>query len=123
MESHFNFLRVKGGWTYFARLAVVSDAGIDGVQLSAEDVSENPHLAKKWMEAARLGAEKALQAHLESGGTRLGLMIMSVLGTEVDTTCNAVEVASYCAAWKALGHSETELAIEFDQEWRIKRME
>jgi hypothetical protein len=120
MEGQFNFLRMRSGRTYFARIGVVSDLGFEGVQLSATAGSQNPHTPEPWMEAAWLGADKARQAHEELGGGKIGLKVISVSGTEVDTTEGAIEVASYCAAWKALGHSETDLIIEFDDDWRVR---
>lgn len=120
MESQFNFLRVKGGRTYFARIAVVLDIATTGVKLSVIG-SQNPPVPELWIKAAQLGAEKAMQAHLELGGDEIGLKITSIIGTEVDTASDAIEVASFCASWKALGHSETDLIIEFDQDWRVGR--
>jgi len=122
MEGQFNFLRVKNGRTYFARVTVASDPEVEGVRVLSTAGSQNPHTPEQWIDAARVGSEKASQMHLALGGDKIGLSVTSVLGTEVDTTDNIIEVASFCAAWKALGHVETDLSIEFDQEWRVSRL-
>ncbi len=121
MENQFNFLRVKDGRTYFARVAVASDIAIEGVRVSTEAGSQNPNTPESWLDAARLGAEGALNAHIELGGGKIGLTVRSVLGTEVDTSSNAVEIAAFCATWGALGHSDSELILEFDQQWKVRR--
>lgn len=122
MKSQFNFLRVKDGRTYFARVAIATDPGIEGVQLSANAGAPNPNTPERWLEAARIGAERALHAHVELGGSRVGLMVTSVLGTEVDTTESTIEVAAFCATWEALEHPETELKFEFNREWQVRRL-
>jgi hypothetical protein len=121
MEKQFNFLRVKDGRTYFARVAVASDLAIEGVRLSANAGSQNPDTAESWLEAARLGAGAALNAHIGLEGGKIGLTVTSVLGTEVDTSSNTVEIAAFCASWEALGHSDSELILEFDHQWRVRR--
>jgi len=120
MENQFNFLRVKGGRTYFARVTVASDPGFEGVRISAKARDQNPYTPEGWLEAARLGAERAWRAHIELGGTKIGLQVTSVLGTEVDTSGSTVEVAAFCAAWKTLGREESELNVEFDREWKVR---
>lgn len=66
-----------------------------------------------------MGGEKALQAHVNLGGGKIGLEVINVLGTEVDTRKDAVEVAAFCAAWKAFGRDEAALNIKFDGQWKI----
>ena len=120
MESEFNFLQVIAGKTYFARVTVAASSEVESIQISPKAGSQNPNASRRWLEAARMGAERARQAHSERGGPNLGLTIMSVLGTDVDTTDNSVEVAAFCSAWKALGHPEAELKLEFHQDWQVK---
>ena len=119
MKNQFNFLRVKGGRTYFARVVLALDSGIEGVQALPTAGEQNSHISQQWIEAARRGSNKARRMHITMGGGKVGLTVTSVLGTEADTTSNTIEVASFCAAWKVLGHADTELSIEFDQEWRV----
>ncbi len=118
-EAQFNFLRVKKGILYFARVAVAVLAGAKGVRLSANAGAEGPHTPESWLKAAKDGVERALKKHLELGGTRVGLVINLVLGTGADTTDNSVEVAAFCAAWKVLGREESHLKFEFDGEWTV----
>src|SRR5689334_2720387 len=122
MENQHNFLRVKDGRAYFARVTVVSDPEIEGVRLSADAGDQNRNTPQQWLEGARIGAERAWQEHLHLGGRRIGLTVTSVLGTDLDTNGNTTEVAAFCAAWKTLGHSDTELTFEFDKEWRVFRV-
>jgi hypothetical protein len=90
------------------------------VRLSANAGAENPHTPEGWLKAARIGAERALKKHAELGAAQVGLAITQVLGTEVDTRDNTVEVAAFCAAWKALGRDESQLTLEFDGQWTVK---
>jgi hypothetical protein len=123
MNTQFNFLQVKEGKTYFARVAVTSDPRIDGIRIAEKAGEQIPSFKMEWLEAARVGAEKALQAHIDLGGSRAGLEVITVLGTEVDTGKDTVEVAAFCAAWKAFGHNESALKIEFDGQWTVGRRE
>lgn len=119
MEIQFTFLQVKEGITHAARVTVSSDPLIDGVKIAEKAGAQIPSFNTDWLEAARLGAEKALRAHLELGGSRVGVRVVTVLGTEVDTRRDTVEVAAFCAAWKAFGHNESALKIEYDGQWRV----
>jgi len=119
MDTQFNFLQVKEGKTYFARVAVSPSPQIDGIKIAEKAGAQIPSFSNDWLEAARLGAEKALQAHLSLGGSRVGIEVVTVLGTEVDTRQDTVEVAAFCAAWKAFGHHESALKIEYDGRWTV----
>ena len=119
MEIQFNFLQVKEGKTYFARVAVSPNPQIDRIKVAENAGAQIPSFSMDWLEAARLGAEKALQAHLNLGGSRVGMEVVTVLGTEVDTRRDTVEVAAFCAVWKAFGHDESALKIEYDGQWRV----
>lgn len=119
MEIQFNFLQVKEGKTHFARVVVALDPQIHGIKIAEKAGAQIPSFNMDWLEAARLGAEKALRAHLELGGSRVGARVITVLGTEVDTRRDAVEVAAFCAAWKAFGHDESALKIEYDGQWKV----
>ena len=119
IENQFNFLRVKDGQAYFARVTVAQNMEINDVQISAKASAQNTNIPKSWLDAACLGAKKALNAHIEFGGVEIGIIVTSVFGTEVDTNDNTVEIAAFCATWAALGHSDSELIIEFDQQWRV----
>ena len=119
-EQEFNFLRVKNGRPYFARVSVVADLAIQGVQVLQKTNSHDSHFPQSWLDAAFVGATMALDRHLQLGGNKIGVVINWVLGTEVDTTTDSVETAAYLAAWKALGHQESELDLDFDERWQIK---
>jgi hypothetical protein len=119
METEFNFLKVKEGITHAARITVSSDPLIDGVKIAEKAGAQIPTFDIDWLKAARQGAEKALQAHIALGGGRVGLEVTTVLGTEVDTRKDTVEVAAFCAAWKVFGHDESTLKFEYDGHWRV----
>jgi hypothetical protein len=119
MEIQYTFLQVKEGMTHAARVTVSSDPLIDGVKIAEKAGAQIPSFSSDWLEAARQGAEKALQAHLSLGGSRVGTEVVTVLGTEVDTRQDTVEVAAFCAAWKAFGHHESALKIEYDGRWTV----
>ncbi|HEY1110065.1 MAG TPA: hypothetical protein VGE76_15550 [Opitutaceae bacterium] len=112
--AEFTFLRVMNGTTYFSRVTVAPGT-VAGVLIGTPDTS----VPAAWLDAARAGAESASAKHIELGGTQTGLIIDQVIGTEVDTTENAVEIAAYCAAWKALGRHESQLVVAFNGEWRV----
>jgi len=119
MKTEFNFLRVKDSVTHAARVTVSSDPRINGIKIAERAGAQIPSFSMDWLEAARLGAEKALRAHLNLVGSRVGIEVVAVLGTEVDTRRDTVEVAAFCAAWKAFGHDESALKIEYDGQWRV----
>jgi len=105
--------------THAARVTVSSDPRINGIKIAERAGAQIPSFSMDWLEAARLGAEKALRAHLNLVGSRVGIEVVAVLGTEVDTRRDTVEVAAFCAAWKAFGHDESALKIEYDGQWRV----
>lgn len=119
-ETQFNFLHVKNGRAYFARVVVVATPEVTGVQLLINAGEQNSHTPDDWLKASCAGAARALKEHLELGGNQTGLTISSVIGTEVDTREDVVEVTAACAAWKALGHEESQLKVEFNGEWTVK---
>ena len=119
METQFNFLQVKEGKTFFARVVVAADPRIDGIKVAEKAGAQIPSFNMDWLEAARLGAEKALRAHVDFGGSRVAVELITVLGTEVDTRQDTVEVAAFCAAWKAFGHDQSALKIEYDGQWMV----
>ena len=120
METQVNFLQVNEGKTYFARVTVSPNPQIDGIKIAEKARAQISSFSIDWLEAARLGAENALRVHLNLGGSRVGMEVVTVLGTEVDTRRDAVEVAAFCAAWKAFGHDESALKIEYDGQWRVR---
>ena len=122
MESTFNFIKVRGS-SRFARVTISTNASVTGVHMAVPPYDPADRLFQEWLGAARSGAESALQVFISHGGKEVGLDIKNVIGVTVDTTLDAVEVASFCAAWKALGNPESELTIEFDDSshtWKVK---
>ena len=118
MTAQFNFLRVRNGICYFARVAVSADVGSTGVRIS-DAVDEGEWTNEPWRAAALVGAGNALARHLDAGGEQSALLVTAILGTDVDTTPNSVEVAAFGAAWIALGHPESQLDISFGDKWTV----
>jgi hypothetical protein len=119
MVDGFKFLQVKQGRTFFAHVFVTSDGAASGVSVSNQ--SQNERVPNEWFDAAVKGAKKALDEHIHFGGNPMGLLVTDVLGTEVDSNENTIEVATFFAAWEALGHSPTDFTVSFDGEWRVSK--
>lgn len=66
-----------------------------------------------WGTAVASGLKRALDWHRQvAGGGEASFRVTHFLFTHVDTTSDAVECAATIAGWKALGHKESEIAIE-----------
>ena len=121
-EISYSFLKVKDGRTYFARVFVRADSTTTNgnVTIAADAGAGNPHTPNEWLHSAVAGAKAAIASYDKLHRGAPAITIMTVMGTEVDTTPNSVEVAAFCAAWKALGGDEDRLKFEFDNEWRVQ---
>jgi hypothetical protein len=117
MVSEFKFFRIHKGLPYFAKVRVVSGAGASALSPSAV----KHRIPTAWVKAAERGVAKALDEHIKSGGSWQSLIVDEVIGIEVDSNENTMEVAAFCAAWQALGHLEAELAVTFDGQWQVRR--
>lgn len=105
----FNFLRVSAGRTFFARVSVRPSPAPDGMEVSVAPTAfegcQKMGAYSDWAAAAQRGVRYAL-AHTPSpfpSGVRL--LVTSILGTEVDTSADAVAAAACFATWDALGVS------------------
>lgn len=120
-ETSYNFLKVRDGRTYFARVFVKIDpTTTTGHVTVADDAgSKNPHTQKEWLHSAVLGAKAAIASYDKLHRGSPAVTVTTVMGTEVDTGPTSVEVAAFCATWKALGGDENRLKILFDNDWRV----
>lgn len=121
-ETSYNFLKVRDGRTYFARVFVKIDtAGTSGEVTIAVDAGEkNPHTPSEWLHSAAVGAKAAVGLYHKADHQLPAVIVMTVMGTEVDTNPNSIEMAAFCATWKVLGGDENRLKFQFDKDWRIQ---
>ena len=78
------------------------------------------HTPDEWLRSAVIGAEAAVASYENIRRGSPGIIVTTVMGTEVDTTANAVEIAAFCATWKALGGDENRLKFQFDNDWMVQ---
>lgn len=110
-DSTFNFLRVSAGRTFFARVSVQPLPAPDGLEVSVAQTAfkdaKGWERYSDWVAAAERGVRYAL-AHTPTpftGGVHL--FVTSIIGTEMDTSVDAVAAAACFATWDALGVSGT----------------
>ena len=120
MEGSFNFLRHKNGICAFARIGVGCEPSTELVVEWAPDLAQ---LEKKYGWYVLTGIGLAMIWHRELGGGTARFRVLSLVESLMDTTPDAVHVAATVAAWKALGHSETELEFigEMKPRWRVAK--
>ncbi len=121
-EVSYNFLKVRDGCTYFARVFVKIDTTATSGEITiAGDAGEgNPHTSSDWLHSAAVGAQAAVASYHKADHELPAVIVARVMGTEVDTNSNSIEMAAFCATWKALGGDENRLEFQFDQDWRIQ---
>ena len=105
-SSSHNLLRVSGGVTFAARVGVEPSASSDGLEISvAPTAFEHPKGFERypdWVAAAERGVRYALSHSTTPQTSGIRLLVTSILGTEVDTTPDAVAAAACFATWDAL---------------------
>lgn len=121
-ETNYNFLKVRDGRTYFARVFVRIDPTTTNgsVTIAGDAGAKNPHTPDEWLRSAVAGAKAAITAYEKVQHRSSGVIVTTVMGSEVDTNANAVEVAAFCATWKSLGGDENRLKFQFDNDWRVQ---
>jgi hypothetical protein len=121
-ETSYNFLKVWNGRTYFARVFVrIDSATTNGdVRIASDAGEKNPHIPSEWLRSATVGAKAAVASYEKVHHGSPGVVVTTVMGTEVDTNTNSVEVAAFCATWKALGGDENLLKFQFDNDWTVQ---
>ena len=105
-SSIYNFLRVSGGRPFFARVGITPTASLNGVEiLIPRTAFEHPKGMERhpdWAAAAERGIRYALTHASPPHTGGIHLTVNSILGTEVDTTVDAVATAACFATWDAL---------------------
>ena len=121
METEFNFLRVHQGLAYFARVRVSAAISEAKAEPTVTVDFEESSIPKGWFLAAEKGAVRAAGYFVQKGGRSPGIKVTSIKGTEVDTNANTVEVAAFCATWRALGGSDAQVKFTIaDKIWQVE---
>ncbi|SRR5258705_10520334 len=116
MKGSFKFFKHQDGISAFAEVAVESAPSSD---FCVKWTSDLANYERSYGGAVREGITQALRWHRDLGGGSAGFTILEFVELVVDTKADAVKCASAAAAWKALGHSETDLTFDFDGAWRV----
>lgn len=114
----FKFFKTKRGVSAFAAITLEPQAG------SSEVVEWVPSVIlfeAIYGEAVTSGIRDALAWHSLEGGTPTAFKVFEFTELLVDTKPDAVRCAATMAAWKALGHEESGISFEFDEEWIARR--
>lgn len=130
MKGEYKLFRVYSGRPAFAwvwvnvdslpgssKLVVkdsIKHANIDAGEVSAE-------MNSAWVEAAILGARKALEYLAGSGKIKGGwqVQISKLIESPVDTSPDSIECATSFATWSVLSPDEPKPVLKYDKRWRI----
>jgi hypothetical protein len=113
----FKFFKHKNGISAFAAITIEL---ISGAEDSIEWAPMAQAQKKSYGEAVLNGIRDAVAWHVLRGGVATGFKVLEIEELLVDTKPDAVRCAATMAAWKALGHAETDVAFEFDNEWKAR---
>jgi hypothetical protein len=118
MKASFKFFNHKNGISAFAEIGVESTLSAEFSVKWADDLA---HYERNYGDAVREGIIQALRWHVDAGSGSAAFTISQFIELVVDTKADAVRCAATVAAWKALGHSETDLTFAFDGTWHVTR--
>lgn len=97
---------MSDGVPLFAKVGVEPSPSSDGLEISiAPTAFEDPKGFERypdWVSAAERGVRYALAHSVPPQTEGIRLRVTSILGTEVDTTADAVAAAACLATWEAL---------------------
>jgi hypothetical protein len=111
MHADFKLLKVVDGICHFARVHVVAEPRLSGLEVveeldpahSTDDGEVDRRREPGWIDAAVSGITECGAALLAAGHVSGGkVCLKGVAGTVVDTTADDVRCAAYLAAWQAL---------------------
>jgi hypothetical protein len=101
-----NFLKVSGGVPFFARVSIEPSVLPSGLEIvvapTAIEAPKDYEQYRGWPAAAERGVRYALSHSDPPQASGIRILITSILGTEVDTTPDAVATAACFATWDAL---------------------
>ena len=105
-SSSYKILKVSDGVVLFAKVGIVPSPSPAGMEISiAPTAFEDPRGFERypdWVAAAERGVRYALAHSIPPQTEGMRLLVTSILGTEVDTTADAVAAAACLATWDAL---------------------
>lgn len=110
MRGHYKLLRVGNGTMRAAQVSLVaepSDTWSIDIPPSVEQV------VRLYGDALSEGIMLAAKHHESLGGRQHRFTVESLVRTAADTLADAVRCAGAVAAWKALGHDEGDITMEF----------
>ena len=117
MKATYKFFKYKAGISSFAVV------GLEAVSSSKTGVVWLPELVeyeRTYSNAVAGGVAAAMKHHMTRGGAPSSFIVTEFTELIVDTKEDAVCCAATVAAWKALGHDESEIVFEFDGHWKAK---
>ena len=115
MQSSYKFFKHRNGISAFAEVAISSEPSSDFHVGWADDLVREE---QDYRNAVREGVAQAARWHTDLGGEHASFTICRLVELRVDTKEDAVLCAAAMAAWKALGHPESEIEFVFDGTWR-----
>ena len=118
MKASYKFFKHKDGASAFAEIGIESAPSPEFSIKWANDLKRYEQI---YGNAVRQGIAQSLRWHRDLGGSVATFTVSEFVEMVVDTKEDAVKCASAMAAWKALGHSETELAFDFDGTWHVAK--
>ena len=116
-HSSFRFIKYSGAVPRFAGVTVGSD---EAEEWSIEWRLSEPGLMRLYGSAIEDGVRAACLEHAKRGGTPGRITVFELVETACDTTPDAVRCASFGATWKALGHPQEQVLLEWDGEWSAR---
>jgi hypothetical protein len=122
VPSEYRLLRTHDGCTSFAKVVVDAQPSstwtITWDRFTYNDASD-PYNGY-YNIALEAGASIAVREHELQGGEPKRIEILALYANPVDTREDAVRCATALATWKALGHSESDANVTFEEgEWHI----
>ena len=111
MKATYKFFKYKAGISSFAVV------GLETVSSSETGVVWSTKLVeyeRTYSDAVAEGVAAAMKHHITRGGAPSSFIVTEFTELIVDTKEDAVCCAATVAAWKALGHDESEIVFEFD---------
>jgi len=117
--TSYKFFKHKNGISSFAALSVELANGSPGNVEWADGIVSFESI---YGDVVKSGIRDALKWHTDSGGAPAAFRVLEFTELVVDTRPDAVRCAATGAAWKELGHDDTEILFEHDtHEWKAQR--
>lgn len=120
VKGTHRFLQTRNGVTAFAQVGIVATPDQRGAVLWATELEA---LREVHGAAVDMGIQLAVQAHRGMGGASHRFEVVELMETAVDSRPDAVRCAAALAAWRSLGHDESDASVVFeDGAWKVELM-